>query len=122
VNDATSKAKTREHAETLIRAGEYFQILARRGELPMTPAEFEERVKQFFDTLQDKVEAANALAYAALADKPVPLAFFAPWASTSTIWWWRKAKTDPLPVVTLNGKLCVKPSDFFKALEKHGAE
>jgi hypothetical protein len=120
VNDTTSKAMTREHAAAMIRAGEYLQILARRGELPLTEREFEERVSNVFATLQSKVEAANALAYAALDNKPLPVAFFQPWASAPTIRKWRFASENPLPVLQLNGKNCVRPADFFKALDQHG--
>lgn len=114
------KSITVDHAKAVQRAADYFAQLARGGELPFTPAGLERRAKEFFNRMDEKLGASNALALAALHDLPCPQSLFAPWASPSVIWQWRRAKVDPLPVEILNGKVMLKPSAFFAALRQHG--
>lgn len=115
-----SKREVKEHAAAAKKAADYFLDLARRSELPMSPVEFDERVRQFFTQLDARLGEANALALAALEDRPVPQSFFAAWASKTTIWRWRSAKNQPLKCEDINGQIMIRPSDFFRALELHG--
>lgn len=117
---ATTAQLTKEHAKAAERAGEYFAMLAKAGELPFTPDDFAARVKAFYAELDKRQEAANALVLAALQDQPCPCALFKPWASWDAIRNWSRKETDPLPTELLNGKLCIKPSDFFRAFKLHG--
>lgn len=117
---ATSLQLTKEHAKAAERAGEYFAMLAKCGELPITLDDFEARVKKFYAELDERQAQANALIFAALQDQPCPCALFKPWASWDTISAWSKKETDPLKTELLNGKLCLRPSDFFAALKRHG--
>lgn len=120
-NSVQSKAEARQHAAAIAKAASFIAELAQRNELPLTPAEFEERVSAFYRGLEQKLGASNALLLAIVADEPCPQSFFAPWASASVIWQWRSAENDPLPSVSLNGKVCIRPSDFFHALKTHGS-
>jgi hypothetical protein len=117
-----SKADAKNHAAAIAKAAEFFSAAAKRGELPLTPEEFETRVTEFYRGLEAKLELSNALLLAVQLDQPCPQSLFAPWASTAAIWQWRKAEKNPLPAVSLNGKVCIKPSDFFAALKTHGKE
>lgn len=118
----STKSDTKAHAQAVAKAAEYFTFLAKRGELPLTEAEFDARVKGFYEGLEARLELSNALLMAYLQDQPCPQALFRPWASAATIWQWRNTEKNPLPAVTLNGKVMIKPSDFFAALALHGEE
>ncbi|HEX2100601.1 MAG TPA: hypothetical protein VHF69_08065 [Candidatus Synoicihabitans sp.] len=78
------------------------------------------RIERVSKDLQRERERAHALALAYLADEPCPLELFRPWASRVTVWRWTKAKEEPLATELLNGKVCCRPSAFFRALKKHG--
>lgn len=69
------------------------------------------------DRIVKAVHEAAAMVFAAHQDQPLPQAFYAPWASQPTISRWRAAG---LTVVERNGKILIRPSVFFAALEKHG--
>lgn len=71
--------------------------------------------------LKKNQEAANALVLAVLADEPCPVSLFRPWASYAQIRLWSMSEKKPLSTVKLNGKLCVKPTDFFRALRDLGS-
>lgn len=114
------KAEAKEHARAITAAAEFFAAAAKRGELPLTEAEFEARVKEFYAKLEENVKLSNALLLAVLRDEPCPQVLFAPWASTHAIWQWRHATKDPMPAQMLNGKVMIRPSDFFAALRRHG--
>lgn len=118
--DYERKAEAKTHALAIERAAVFFAAAAKRGELPLTPDEFEERVKEFFTGLETKLGLSNALMMAAWEDRPVPQACYKAWASAPVVYTWRHAEKNPLPVVTLNGKIMIKPSDFFAALRTHG--
>lgn len=117
---ATSLQLTKEHAKAAERAAEYFSLLAKCGELPITPDGLTEHARAFFKKLDAREEQCVALALAALADQPCPCSLFRPWASWDVINAWSKKETDPLKTELLNGKLCLRPSDFFAALKRHG--
>ena len=116
----TSQDTLREHAKAAHAAAEFFQQLARNADLPLTEQAFEERVRQFVTDLDKRLALSNAIVMAVLRDEPMPQSAFALWASPSVIWHWRNAKKNPLPTVELNGKIAIKPSDFFTALKLHG--
>lgn len=117
---ATTKQLTQEHARAAERAADYFAMLAKCGELPITPDGLTEHARAFFKKLDAREEQCVALVLAALEDQPCPCALFKPWASWDTITAWSKKSVDPLPTQLLNGKLCVVPSQFFAALKRHG--
>lgn len=117
---ATSKQLTKEHAAAAERAASYFALLAKSGELPLTPDDFAARVKEFYGELDKRQAQANALVLAALQDQPCPCSLYRAWASWDVINQWSKKSVDPLPTELLNGKLCIKPSDFFRAFKTHG--
>jgi len=108
------------HAAAMERAADYFAAAARRGDLAVSPKEFDARLKAFFESLHTRLDASNALVLAVLEDQPCPLDFFKAWASPGQIWLWRRAENDPLPSITRNRKVLVKPRDFFRALDVHG--
>lgn len=112
--------EAKSHAHAIAQAAAFFADAAKRGELPMTEGEFAARVKEFYAKLEAKLELSHALLLAVLSDEPCPQQLFAPWASTTTIYEWRRAAKDPLPVAILNGRVCIKPRDFFAALKRHG--
>ena len=118
---ATTAQITKGHARAAQAAAEYFALLARAGELPITPDNFNERVKAFFFELNERHESATALVLGVLEDQPCPCALFKPWASYPTIRLWAmRPGADRLPTQLLNGKLCIRPSDFFAAFKLHG--
>jgi hypothetical protein len=61
----------------------------------------------------DRIQQANsAFVLALLKDEYCPAALFKPWASVRRIRDWRDAGHFEAPMV--HGKICVKPSAFFK--------
>lgn len=119
-NVVHTKEAVRAQAESLLQAAEFFQTLARRSELPLTPDEFDARVKAFYEQLDEKLALSNAIVMAVLRDEPMPQSVYSPWASSSMLWQWRAASEHPLPFSVFNGKVMIKPSDFFAALKHHG--
>lgn len=113
--------EVKEHAAAAKRAAEFFTLLAKSGDIPITPDNFKERVEEFFANLDERFGAANALVLAAHRDEWCPVSLFKPWASYATIRIWSMSiGPDRLPTQLLNGKLCVQPSAFFKALHRLG--
>jgi hypothetical protein len=115
-----SKVEAKRHAAALTQAADYVAELARRSELPLTPAEFDERVEAFYAQLDAKIAVSQALVLAVLADEPCPQDLFSAWASESVIKTWRRAEKNPLQVERLNRKIMIRPSAFFAALREHG--
>lgn len=120
-SQSTSARSAKDHAKAVQMAGEFFAMLAKSGELPITPEDFERRVKEFFTRLEDMQNVSQALTLAALNDELCPIALFKPWASYSVIRQWSmRTDADRLETQMLNGKLCVRPSAFFAAFKKLG--
>lgn len=117
-----AQSLTRQHARATEQAAAYFRDLAKSGELPLTPADLEAAVKKFQTELKRSEKATNAFLAAYLKDEPLPQSYFEAWASVETMYRWRMLPADQAPLVTetLNGKVCIKPTEFFRALKLHG--
>ena len=117
----STKVATRKHAYAVAEAARHFQQLAASGEMPLTPAELQAALGKMAARVESCVEQLPAMELAAKLDAPLPVACYRPWASYAVVRLWAMRKDeDQLPTALLNGKLCVKPSDFFRALAKLG--
>lgn len=115
-----SKRQAKDALRALNEARDYLtEVTSFRGEIPPTRAEFDAAVFEMRELRTEYLEM-RALLMAYLEDEPCPQQMFTAWASTPRIRDWRNAETDPLPTVELNGKVCIRPSDFFAALKRHG--
>jgi hypothetical protein len=115
-----SKRRAKDALRAVNEARDYLmEVTSFRGEIPPTRAEFDAAV---FEMRELRIEylGMRALLMAYLEDEPCPQQMFSVWASRPRILEWRNAEKDPLPAVELNGKICVRPSDFFAALKRHG--
>lgn len=95
-------------------------FLAARQEASVE-AENLDRFEHALADLRHEREWSHAMVLAVIADEPVPVSLFRPWACRATIWRWStQVEKDRMPTELLNGKTCVRPSDFFAALKLHG--
>lgn len=117
---APAQSKAQRVLRQLEEAREFIEEIVTAQALPVTRDELAAEVDLFRDALRNGHKASAALIMAVLDDQPIPQTAYAAWASKTVIYAWRKAETNPLPAVELNGQVCVKPSDFFKALREHG--
>jgi hypothetical protein len=101
-------------------AHSYLEAISKGEHIPLTPADLRQAIDDFKAVLKKHELRTNAWVLAVVQDQPCPQSLYAPWASVPQIWYWRKAEKDPLPTVELNGKVCIKPTDFFRALAVHG--
>lgn len=107
--------------EALRTAERYLAALARTGEIPTTPADLAQAIEQFKSTLTANQASANALVLAVLNNEPCPVSLFKPWASYAQIRLWSLRNDEHrLPAEVLNGKLTVRPVDFFRVLKALG--
>ena len=115
------KREARSALEAIRTAERYLAALARSGEIPTTPEDLAHAVAEFKGALSANQAAANALVLAVLNNEPCPVSLFKPWASYAQIRLW-SMRTDEHKLTTelLNGKLTVRPVDFFRALKALG--
>jgi hypothetical protein len=106
----------------LEEAQQYLDELVKLQALPVTPEELRAEFDVTRERMKDMAGASIAMVLAIIEDHPVPVSAFKMWASARTIARWRQAETSPLAWVELNGKVCVTPSDFFRALRQHGSK
>lgn len=117
---AQQHAGAKDAISSLKRAEQFISELQEGAKIPVTPDDLKRGIEEFSATLKKNQDAANALVLAVLADEPCPVSLFRPWASYAQIRLWAMRDKKPLPTQKLNGKLCVKPTDFFRALREHG--
>lgn len=117
---AESKRQAKDALRALNEAREYLaEVTSFRGEIPPTRAEFDAAVFEMRELRIEYLEM-RALMMSYIEDRPCPQQLFAPWASTATILKWRKNPVNPLPFAVLNKRVCIRPHDFFSALEEQG--
>jgi hypothetical protein len=119
----SSKAQrdAREALRQLDTTRKYLEALAAGADIPVTPDDLRQAIKDFRATLVTNQDASNAMVLAVLQDEPCPVSLFKPWASYAQIRLWSKRTDDDrLETELLNGKLCVRPRAFFAALKKLG--
>ena len=115
------RGEARSALEAIRTAERYLAAIARTGEIPTTPEDLAQAVAEFRGALSANQAAANALVLAVLNNEPCPVSLFKPWASYAQIRLWSMRDDEHrLTTELLNGKLTVRPVDFFRVLKALG--
>ena len=108
---AASKSKTVAKQDALRSLEEVRAVLVQRIEHPANPSDVASLIALRREIEQDRREA-QALVLAVLQDQPCPIALYRPWMSRVTFW--NQEQAGKVTLERRNGKLLLRPSDFFK--------
>lgn len=104
-----------EHARLVLNAIAQFERLLEPVLESRAPDERKELSRAMIKWLAD---APNSLLRAALLDQPCPAEFFERWISPEQLKFWIAASPSSCPGLAKYpaGRICIRPSDFSKAL------